>query len=202
MFFVPGTPASAAAAPSGSGCLPADVPELAAPLGRPSRAAGALVVKVAKTAPAGRRDGGLQPGRIRRQHRRRAGQAGPQVRQPAGRRSRPTSPARTLSRPGQPPAWPLGAEDLHGAREAPVAARDPQRHQPAQEPRPAAPHAARHRTALRRQQGARRHAHEDLRGRARRQPEDLAADEAPAAAEVVGVRGLVAWAARGRAEQR
>ena len=39
--------------------------------------------------------------------------------------SRPTSPARALSRHGQPAWRPPGAEDLHGAREAPVAARHP-----------------------------------------------------------------------------
>ena len=52
MFFAPGTAASAAAAPSGSGGLPADVAELAAPLGRPSRAAGVVAVEVAAPAPA------------------------------------------------------------------------------------------------------------------------------------------------------
>ena len=50
MFFAPGTAASAAAAPSGSGGLPANVDELAAPLGRPSRAAGGAAVEVAAPA--------------------------------------------------------------------------------------------------------------------------------------------------------
>ena len=53
MFFAPGTPASAAAAPSGSGGPPADVDALATTLGRPCRGPGALSVKVAGTAPAG-----------------------------------------------------------------------------------------------------------------------------------------------------
>ena len=43
-FFAPGTPVSAAAAPGGSGGPPADVDELAATLGRPSRDAGGEVV--------------------------------------------------------------------------------------------------------------------------------------------------------------
>ena len=51
-FFAPGTPASAAAAPGGSGGPPADVDELAATLGRPSRAAGVEVVEVAAATPA------------------------------------------------------------------------------------------------------------------------------------------------------
>ena len=46
----PRTAASAAAAPSGSGGLPADVAELAALLSRPGRAAGVVAVEV--TAPA------------------------------------------------------------------------------------------------------------------------------------------------------
>ena len=49
-FFAPGTPASAAAAPGGSGGPPADVDELAATLGRPSRAAGVEVVAAATPA--------------------------------------------------------------------------------------------------------------------------------------------------------
>ena len=82
----------------------------------------------------------------------------------SGSMSRPTSPARTrprrLQRAGRPP----GTEDLDGAREAPVAPCYPRRHQPARAARPATPHPARHRAALRRRQGARRRAHEDLRG--------------------------------------
>ena len=50
--FAPGTPASAAAAPGGSGGPPADVDELAATLGRPSRDAGVVVVEVAAATPA------------------------------------------------------------------------------------------------------------------------------------------------------
>ena len=50
--FAPGTAASAAAAPSGSGALPADIDEVAAALGRPSRAAGVVAVEVAAAAPA------------------------------------------------------------------------------------------------------------------------------------------------------
>ena len=49
-FFAPGTPPSAAAAPGGPGGAPADVDELAAPLGRPSRAAGGVTVEVAAAA--------------------------------------------------------------------------------------------------------------------------------------------------------
>ena len=50
--FAPGTPASAAAAPGGSGGPLADVDELAATLGRPSRAAGVEVVEVTAATPA------------------------------------------------------------------------------------------------------------------------------------------------------
>ena len=49
-FFAPGTPASAAAAPSGSGGLPADV-ELAAPLGRLGRAAAGVAAELAAPGP-------------------------------------------------------------------------------------------------------------------------------------------------------
>ena len=49
-FFAPGTPASAAPSPGGSGGPPADVDELAAPLGRPGRAAGGAAVGVAAPA--------------------------------------------------------------------------------------------------------------------------------------------------------
>ena len=52
MFFAPGTAASAAAAPSGPGGLPADVAELAAALGRPRRAAGVVAVELVAPAPA------------------------------------------------------------------------------------------------------------------------------------------------------
>ena len=51
-FFAPGTPASAAAAPGGSGGQAADVDELAATLSRPRRAAGGVAVGVASAAPA------------------------------------------------------------------------------------------------------------------------------------------------------
>ena len=51
-LFAPGTPASAAASAGGSGGLPADVDELVAPLGRPSRAAGDVAVELAAAAPA------------------------------------------------------------------------------------------------------------------------------------------------------
>ena len=51
-FFAPGTPASVAAVPGGPGGLPADVDEFAAPLGRPSRAAGVMAVEVAAASPA------------------------------------------------------------------------------------------------------------------------------------------------------
>ena len=50
--FAPGTPASAAAAPGGSGGPPADVDEFAATLGRPSRDASVEVVEVAAATPA------------------------------------------------------------------------------------------------------------------------------------------------------
>ena len=49
-FFAPGTPASSAASPGGSGSLPADVDELAARPGRPSCAAGVAAVELAATA--------------------------------------------------------------------------------------------------------------------------------------------------------
>ena len=49
-FFAPGTPALAAAAPVGSGGPPADIDELAATLGRPSRAAPGAAVEVAAPA--------------------------------------------------------------------------------------------------------------------------------------------------------
>ena len=51
-LFAPGTPASAAAAPDGSGGPAADGDELAATLGRPRRAAGGVAVGVASAAPA------------------------------------------------------------------------------------------------------------------------------------------------------
>ena len=51
-FFAPGTSASAAAAPGGSGGQAADVDELAATLGRPRRDAGGVAVGVASAAPA------------------------------------------------------------------------------------------------------------------------------------------------------
>ena len=51
-FFASGTAASAAAAPSGSGGLPADVAELAAPLGRLGRAAGVVAAELAAPEPA------------------------------------------------------------------------------------------------------------------------------------------------------
>ena len=50
-FFAPGTPASAAAAPGGSGGPPADVDELAAPLGRLGRAAGVVAAELAAPGP-------------------------------------------------------------------------------------------------------------------------------------------------------
>ena len=50
-FFASGTAASAAAAPSGSGGLPADVAELAAPLGRLGRAAGVVAAELAAPGP-------------------------------------------------------------------------------------------------------------------------------------------------------
>ena len=49
-FFAPGTPASAAAAPGGSGGPAADFDELAATLGRPRRDAGGVAVGVAAAA--------------------------------------------------------------------------------------------------------------------------------------------------------
>ena len=64
--FAPGTPAAAAAAPGGSGGLPADIDELAATLGRPSRAAGEAV-EVAAAAPAAGLEPRPQPARNRRQ---------------------------------------------------------------------------------------------------------------------------------------
>ena len=51
-FFAPGTVASAAAEPGGSGGPPADVDELVATLGRPGRAAAGVAVELAAAAPA------------------------------------------------------------------------------------------------------------------------------------------------------
>ena len=50
-FFASGTAASAAASPSGSGGLPADVAELAAPLGRLGRPAGVVAAELAAPGP-------------------------------------------------------------------------------------------------------------------------------------------------------
>ena len=50
-FFASGTPASAAAAPGGSGGPPADVDELAAPLERLGRAAGVVAAELAAPGP-------------------------------------------------------------------------------------------------------------------------------------------------------
>ena len=50
-FFAPGTAAAAETAPGGSGCLPADVDELAAPIVRPGRVAG-VEAEVTPAAPA------------------------------------------------------------------------------------------------------------------------------------------------------
>ena len=62
-FFAPGTPASAAAAPGGSGGPPADVDELAATLGRPSRDAGVVVFEDAAATPAAGVEPDAQPAR-------------------------------------------------------------------------------------------------------------------------------------------
>ena len=51
-FFALGTPTSAEAALGGPGGLPADVDELVAPIGRPSRAAGVTAVEAAAASPA------------------------------------------------------------------------------------------------------------------------------------------------------
>ena len=51
-FFAPGQSAAATPAPGGSGGLPADIDKLAAPFGRPTRAAGDVAVEVAAAAPA------------------------------------------------------------------------------------------------------------------------------------------------------
>ena len=51
-LFAPGTPASAAAAPAGSGGPPADVDELAATLGRPGPDAGVVAAELASAGPA------------------------------------------------------------------------------------------------------------------------------------------------------
>ena len=131
--------------------------------------------------------------------------AGPVVRRPTSTRSPlprppPASRRRPPAGPELPPPAPMssGTHSRPGGAQARQAAgRRPDRRRP-REPvhaavraaRPAAPHAARPRAALRRRQGARRCAHEDLRGRARRQPEDPAADEAPAAAQEAPGPGL------------
>ena len=51
-LFAPGTPASAAAAPGGSGGPPADDAELAATLGRPGRGVGVVAAELAAAGPA------------------------------------------------------------------------------------------------------------------------------------------------------
>ena len=108
-FFAPGTPASAAASPGGSGGLPADGAELAMTLGRPGRAAGVEVAAAAPpagveteassrpgTAGVGRPDVELDAQPARRGHRR------------VGRRDVPADVARANpSTP--PPAGPAAA---------------------------------------------------------------------------------------------
>ena len=85
----------------------------------------------------------------------------------------PMSPARSRSRRRQAVRPPPGGEELHRVPAKPRWLLSiPDAIRPARGARPAAPHAARHRAALRRRQGARRRAHADLRGRVRRQPED------------------------------
>ena len=123
------TLAAAAAGPGRSGGLPADLGQLVAPFGRPSRAAG--VEAVAGAAPGvGVEDGGPP--------------AGPEPPPAAPPSSRPhnwpgattgasdggstsgsRSPARTRPRRRPTARRPPGAEDLAGAREAPVAPRHP-----------------------------------------------------------------------------
>ena len=61
-FFAPGTSASATPAPGGSGGLPADVDELAAPFGRPTRAAGDVAVEVAAAAAGVETEASSRPG--------------------------------------------------------------------------------------------------------------------------------------------
>ena len=79
---------------------------------------------------------------------RRAGDVGSD----SGSRSSPRRSGRGRSR-RRWATWPSPAgEGFNGARQAPVAPRHPRRHPPARRARPATPHAARHRAALRRRQ--------------------------------------------------
>ena len=129
-----GTAVAAAATPGGSGGLAADIDALAASLGHPGRTAG-VAVEVAAAAPGDvvETEASSWPGTA-------AGsdvepdvqpdQAGATGASASGSTSRPTSPARTRSRRLQPARRPPGAEDLDGAREAPVAAGRPRCHQP------------------------------------------------------------------------
>ena len=150
-------------------CRPTS-PEFAT-LGRPSCAAGA-----------GRRG---RRGRARPLASRRRPPAGPGTRRPPaptssrthnrpdGGTSCPMSPVRSRSRRRQAVWPPPGGEELHRVPAKPGWLLSiPDAIRPARGARPAAPHPARHRAALRRRQGARRRAHADLRGRVRRQPED------------------------------
>ena len=115
--------------------------------------------------------------------------APPSAAQPSSRTSiRPSAPACASAagsaysprwtRPGRSrcraAASSSAGEDLHDAREAPVAPRHPRRHQPARKARPDPPHPPRHRAALRRLDRPGRHPHADLRGRDDRLPENAA----------------------------
>ena len=183
-----GTAVAAAATPGGSGGLPADVGALVATLGNPSSAADAVAVELAGARARHRRDGDLQPARNRRRRARcrarcTTDQARPSARRAAGRhpgRRRRREPVHAAARRhgGHPalrtstvpakPRWLLVIPDAISPLE--------QLDRPLLTP-------ARHRAALRRRQGARRSPHEDLLGRARRQPEAPAADQAPQAAQ-------------------
>ena len=108
-FFAPGTPAAAAAAPGGSGGPPADVDELAATLGRPSRATGVEVVEVAAATPAA----GVEPEALSRPGTAAAGPVVEPGAQPAKRGRRRVTRRVYVLADGRPAArCPPGAEDL------------------------------------------------------------------------------------------
>ena len=116
--FAPGTPASAAAATGGSGGPPADVDELAATLGRPSRAAGVVAVEVAAATPAAvvepealSRPGTAAAGPVVEPDAQ-TGQAGPQARHAAGRRPGRRRPREPVHAAGRRPVVRLALKDL------------------------------------------------------------------------------------------
>ena len=117
--FAPGTPASAAAAPGGSGGPPADVDELAATLGRPSRAAG---VAEPSRSPAATPAAGVETEALSRPGTAAAGPGVEPDAQPARRGQRrvtrrvdvlaDVARANPFTPPARRPGCPPGAEDL------------------------------------------------------------------------------------------